>query len=388
MPKSIVKKIIGVSIKRFLESKTTIAYCILLATNMIISILLESFVVYANLKIYSTLQQIDPNTTISTSIHPSDSDTVALGLRRLKNEGVFIILFSLFQFLLGIDAMLRQSVIQLIAHVTSQFLAVLFASIQIIEIRKRYKDADQKILNLMADFSMQYLMLALKNGIGLVILCALLSIVFAYLCYQLFKQFGWNIYKRIGADVDQQSRFQLVQVLFLLLKLDAFFQLVLCVFYAVVMTQEQYFSMWDINRKKMVGYIVHILITLVLIPILLCARHGVISENATTIALFQVAEIIMVFDLVLVLVDSAGTWIFWILAVCVAIVLCIATIIFGFLVAQNFNEGLKPHLQGVFESNGDKDIHNEENPLKKEEWLIDEEYTQSHLTFTTSRHSN
>jgi hypothetical protein len=79
----------------------------------LVCIILEALIVDADIKIYSDLQLVDPNITAytSTSIHVSKtgSDGVALGLRRLKNENVFFILLSLFQLLLGLDAVSESS---------------------------------------------------------------------------------------------------------------------------------------------------------------------------------------------------------------------------------------------------------------------------------------
>ncbi|KAI9281109.1 hypothetical protein BY458DRAFT_264404 [Sporodiniella umbellata] len=202
---------------------------------------------------------------------------------------------------------------------------------------------------------------------------AILSIVFSVLCYELYKQFGWNVYKRIGADIQQQHRFHLTQIFFLLLKLDAFFQLVLCIFYTVVMSQEQYYAAVDTDRKKFVGYIVHLVVTLLLIPALLIARQGVIAENKMFMGLFQVSQLIVIVDFIIILADSPGSWIFWILAVLVAIVLCIATIITGFRVSRNFDKGLKPYLQRLFDANVNNDDQNRLDPSKPQEWLIDDE---------------
>lgn len=203
----------------------------------------------------------------------------------------------------------------------------------------RDEDVNQKILNLIQSTSpakstiQTYFLVALRNGIGLVVVMSLLSLIFTYLCYQLYKQviailiihlslthsffffqFGWNIYKRIGADIQQQHRFKLTQIFFLLLKLDAFFQLVLCIFYTVVMSQEAYYAMWSVDKKKFVGYVVHFVVTALLIPALLLARHSVITENKAIMGLFQASQIIMIVDFIVVLVDSAGSWVFWILA--------------------------------------------------------------------------
>ncbi|CAO3677104.1 hypothetical protein G6F70_001637 [Rhizopus microsporus] len=387
---SVAKRLWNLLAKRVTESKYTIAYCTLLTLSTITCIILEAIIVNADLEIYSDLQRVDPNITTypSTSIHlaSTDTDNVALGLRRLKNENVFFILVSLFQLALGLDAVLRQSVIQLIAHTTNQFLSTIFASIQVLETSEKNQIVNQNILDAIANATgiltriRLYFLIALRNGIGLVVVMALFSFIFVYLSYQLFKQFGWNTYKRIGADIQQQERFRLAQIFFMFLKLDAFFQLVLCIFYTVVMSQEQYFALWSIDRKKFVGYIIHIVLTALLIPALLVARYGVIAENRTVMVAFQVTQIIVIIDFVLVLVDSAGTWVFWILAVCVAIVLCVVTIVISFLVAKNFDKGLKPYMQRLFDSNEENDKQDKGNLLRNEEWLIDDEddYTPSH----------
>ncbi|RCH83618.1 hypothetical protein CU097_003769 [Rhizopus azygosporus] len=387
---SVAKRLWNLLTKRVTESKYTIAYCTLLTLSTITCIILEAIIVNADLEIYNDLQRVDPNITTypSTSIHlaSTDTDNVALGLRRLKNENVFFILVSLFQLVLGLDAVLRQSVIQLIAHTTNQFLSTVFASIQVLETSEKNQIVNQNILDAIANATgiltriRLYFLIALRNGIGLVVVMALFSFIFVYLSYQLFKQFGWNTYKRIGADIQQQERFRLAQIFFMFLKLDAFFQLVLCIFYTVVMSQEQYFALWSIDRKKFVGYIIHIVLTALLIPALLVARYGVIAENRTVMVAFQVTQIIVIMDFILVLVDSAGTWIFWILAVCVAIALCVVTIVISFLVAKNFDKGLKPYMQRLFDSNEENDKQDKGNLLRNEEWLIDDEddYTPSH----------
>lgn len=156
--------------------------------------------------------------------------------------------------------------------------------------------------------------LALRIEIGLVSVMTLISAAYIYLCWKLYKQFGWNIYKRIGADINQQKRFRLAQIFLLNLKVDAFFQLVLCVFYAVVMSQERYYALWGQVDRKFIGYIIHIVLTVLLIPGLLFARYGVITENKTVMIIFIVTQVIMCIDFILVLADSAGSWVFWNLA--------------------------------------------------------------------------
>lgn len=107
------------------------------------------------------------------------------------------------------------------------------------------------------------------------------------------------------------ERFRLTQILFLNLKLDAFFHFVLCVFYTVVMTQEHYYNL---SGRVFVGYVLHIILTILLIPGLFLARYGVIHENKQIMLSFFVTQIIMGLDFILIMVDSAGSWVFWMLA--------------------------------------------------------------------------
>ncbi|KAG1111747.1 hypothetical protein G6F42_014933 [Rhizopus arrhizus] len=135
-------RMLSLSKKRIQESKYTKVFTILIVLTTFICIVLESVIVNSHVKVY---QELIDNQSIqdvpSTSVDPdkklaeNDADAkivlIALGLRRLKNENVFFILFSLFQFVLGMDAIVRQSVIQLVAHTVNQVLLVVFAAIQV-----------------------------------------------------------------------------------------------------------------------------------------------------------------------------------------------------------------------------------------------------------------
>ncbi|KAG2209412.1 hypothetical protein INT47_008254 [Mucor saturninus] len=344
---------------------------------MLICTILEAIIVSSHVSVYNELKKdsiIDnePVTSVNMGQEKPESD-VALGLRRLKNENVFFILLSLFQLVLGIDALVRQSVIQLMCHTFFQVLAVVFAAIQVGgTIRKNH---DVNALNNPEDPEVVWHFgLALRNEIGLVSVMAIFAFIFMYLCWKLYKQFGWSVYKRIGADINQQKRFRLAQLFLLNLKVDAFFQLVLCVFYAVVMSQEKYY-LFAFSERKFIGYIIHIILTVLLIPGLLFARHGVITENKKVMITFSVTQVIMCLDFIFILVDSAGNWVFWNLAVCLAIVLCISTIVLSALVPRNFGKGLKPFMQRLFESEDKKKENQNDNSLLKpgNEWLIDDE---------------
>ncbi|CAO3653577.1 unnamed protein product [Mucor hiemalis] len=385
-----ITRLIALSKKRLYESKYTKTFAILVVLTTIICIVLEGIIVDAHVKVYNELlydRKIIGVPTTSVNPDSTTPDSIALELRRLKNENIFFILLSLFQLVLGLDAIVRQSVIQLMAHTVIQILAVVFAAIQVGGTVRKNNDVKKLFPTPPEDPEVVWNFgLALRNEIGLLSVMALFSIVYIYLCWKLYKQFGWNIYKRIGADINQQKRFRLAQIFLLNLKVDAFFQLVLCVFYAVVMSQERYYALWGQVDRKFIGYIIHIVLTVLLIPGLLFARYGVITENKTVMIIFIVTQVIMCIDFILVLADSAGTWVFWNLAVCLAILICISTIILSILVSRNFGKGLKPLMQRLFEA---ADLSKKENPnngslLKpvNNEWTIDEEEDDYPMVYT------
>ncbi|KAG2215629.1 hypothetical protein INT46_006233 [Mucor plumbeus] len=404
-PRHFLIRMMSLSKKRIQESKYTKVFTILIILTTFICIVLEGVIVNSHVKVYQELidnQSIQdvPSTSVDPDKKLAENDPaakiilIALGLRRLKNENIFFILFSLFQLVLGLDAIVRQSVIQLVAHTVNQILLVVFAAIQVGGTIYKHLDVKQDIPPPEdPDVSWNF-NFALRNEIGLVSVMFIFSVLFMYLCYKLYKQFGWNIYKRIGADIEQQSRFKLTQIFFMILKLDAFFHFVLCVFYAVVMTQEKYYSLWGITNRKFIGYVIHIVLTVLLIPGLLFARHGVITENKRVIIFFLVTQIIMGLDFILILVDSAGSWVFWILAVCLAIILCISTIVLSILVSRNFGKGLKPYMQRLFIDENDKSYNqpgtNNAALLKTNEWMIDDEedYPMGYTNKPNSVHVN
>ncbi|KAI9478065.1 MAG: hypothetical protein EXX96DRAFT_569438 [Benjaminiella poitrasii] len=387
-PRNFIKRMISLTKKRCLESKYTKIFSLVVILSTLLCIILEAIIVHSHIQVYQELvsdkliqdipsNAVDPDKKIATDDPTAKLLLVALGLRRLKNENVFFILFSLFQLVLGFDAVVRQNVIQLIAHTVNQVLMVIFAAIQVGGTIRKHLDVKEDIPppeNPQVAWNFNF---ALRSEIGLVSVMSILSIIFIYLCYRLYKQFGWTIYKRIGADIELQTRFKLAEIYFLILKLNAFFHFVLCVFYTVVMTQEKYYTLWGITDRKFIGYILHIILTILLIPGLLFARLGIITENKRIIHVFLVMEIIMSLDFILILVDSAGSWVFWILAVCLAICLCIYTIVLSFKIVKNFGKGLKPYMQRLFAEKNDASKEsstvNKESLLKENEWLIDEE---------------
>ncbi|OAD76365.1 hypothetical protein PHYBLDRAFT_143341 [Phycomyces blakesleeanus NRRL 1555(-)] len=78
----------------------------------------------------------NPTSDISHVYTDNAYVSILVNLRRQKDKNIFLILFQLFQTYLGIDAIVRQNTIQLMAHTVFQFICLLFSLLQFVETRK------------------------------------------------------------------------------------------------------------------------------------------------------------------------------------------------------------------------------------------------------------
>ncbi|CAG8733881.1 9074_t:CDS:2 [Dentiscutata erythropus] len=145
-------------------------------------------------------------------------------LNNIKDENLAFIFFQIFQVWFCFSAMYNQNSMQVIAIVVLNFLFALNGIIQWVEVKKWFIDFEEDCpgrLPLHTQF--------VKYDMPLIIALFAFSIAMAFLCWKLYRQYGWNIYKRIGADVNMQTNYRTYLIYILLLKLDAMFILGLSV---------------------------------------------------------------------------------------------------------------------------------------------------------------
>ncbi|KAI8330424.1 hypothetical protein BC941DRAFT_475533 [Chlamydoabsidia padenii] len=362
---------------RINESTETRLYILATVLSVVVCIILEALIARSQSRAAALVRLSDiaaggsPDLNSAFGHIDTSQDPyifILVSLQRLKDENVFFVLFHLFQLYLGIDAIVRQSVFQLIAHTTNEFFSVIFALIQMGETlswQSAVVNVDNKT-HLMTDTSDFWV--ALRIEIGLATTIFFLTCVLGYLCRQLLLQFGWNTYKRLGADIKLQERFLRAQVFLLILKLDAFFHMVFSAFWFVVMTQEGYFQR---DTPALIWYILHLLLTLIQIPSLFGARYSIRTELPGVMIGFLVIQSLIIIDFLIILQQSATSWVFWVLAVCLAIILSIVTMVLGAMVVRNFDKGLKPHIQRLFDENYRERFRN--TTQKNNSWVIDDD---------------
>lgn len=90
---------------------------------------------------------------------------------------------------------------------TAEILALAFLNVVCAVVAAAQVVDGVKWLNLLSDtkYTTQPLLAARNLEIALSVIILLFACAMSYLSYEMSRQFGWNIYKKIGADVQMQS---------------------------------------------------------------------------------------------------------------------------------------------------------------------------------------
>lgn len=143
-----------------------------------------------------------------------------------------------------------------------------------------------KWLNLLkiTSYSIEPLSMAEKIEIALSVTIMMFAVIMSFFSYQMSKQFGWNIYKKIGADVQIQSNvppqlfifmsthiselemYRVFQFFVLALKIDIFTSFMVSIFYLIQFAMKQGI-MWE--------SIIQVIVTIFILPMLYFARTAV-----------------------------------------------------------------------------------------------------------------
>ncbi|CAO3660143.1 unnamed protein product [Umbelopsis ramanniana] len=352
-----------------MESRETRMYVALSFITACVCIVLEGMVYQAHTNestsVYNSMQQLNDGSA------KDDYSYIDLSLIRVRNENIFFIIYQIFQTYYGIDSVVRQNLIQLLAHTGSIFFCAIFALVQLGETLKFKAEVwtSDNASNISTDDGGFYE--AIRYEIALAGTMAVLTLIFAFLCRKLAQQFGWNVYKRIGADLAMQKRYRIYQMFILNLKLDAFFQFVFSVFWLIVMVQSGY---QNGTAASVVWFAIHIILTLLLLPTFFFARYGARTESPVIMWLYLTLQVLILVDFCIILQQSASTWVFWVLIVCVSIILSVTTIFFTIVLTRNFGQGLKPHIQRLFDENYRDFFDSSRNPKQNTQssWVIDD----------------
>ncbi|KAI8072805.1 hypothetical protein BC940DRAFT_291677 [Gongronella butleri] len=348
-------------IARVTETRWSKLYVSVAMAQCVCVVILQSLICYMNDSEYKLLPAPPNEGVLSPTIPETEIPQLAADrLDRIKWENICFIGFQVWFALMTVDATVYQNTAEILALANINIICAILGALEVV---------DGNIwISKLADthYELDFLYTASKLEICLSVVILIFACALAYLSYQMSRQFGWNIYKKIGADIKIQKMYRIFQFFVLALKIDIFTQFLVSVFYLI-----QYAIKLGIQWETGI----QLAITLLMLPMFYFARTAGSSECHGRMILFITFEAIVMVHYVLILlqtVDPTDSWYVWICLVCVGMAIDVGTIILGCLCMRNFDRGLKPYVQ-----RGATDKSKHELTLQKSQsrlsWRIDDE---------------
>ncbi|CAJ0630337.1 8394_t:CDS:2 [Entrophospora sp. SA101] len=266
--------------ERVTESKWTLFFLIASIIQAFLAIALEIRILtrnkYAN----------DRFTANSESVNETCTNIIVNRMANIVGENTIFIVFNFFQLWFSYNAIYYQNVIQLLTLAGINYFVGFFAIVQIIEINKWKANAEEcKPAYIFQNQFERY-------EIPLITISLLSATTMAYFTWKLYQQFGWNIYKKIGADLRMQSIYKTMLIFVMLLKLDVFFMIVLAIQACTA------FSYKAVDDPKYLDppvlYWLHVFVTILIVFLQILAFRSVRMQIFIATWIITLADFIMI----------------------------------------------------------------------------------------------
>ncbi|RCH78127.1 hypothetical protein CU098_004883, partial [Rhizopus stolonifer] len=270
---------------------------------------LQAFICYENTIQANLLPSFDTSVLSSTT---TGSDTIPARARdrlgRIKWENIAFMGFQAWFFGIAVDATVYQNTAEILILAVLNGLCAILGALEIVD--------GNKWLTLLkkTDYSTAPLAIAEKIEIALSATILLFAIIMGYLSFAMSKQFGWNIYKKIGADVRIQKMYRTFQFFVLALKVNIFTGFMVSLFYLIQFALKQSDSKWNIWFQ--------LVCTILMLPFLYFARTAGSTESILRMSIFLCFQAVVIVHFVLILRDTMqpnNNWYTWIAFICVGI---------------------------------------------------------------------
>ncbi|CAO3676129.1 unnamed protein product [Rhizopus stolonifer] len=322
---------------------------------------LQTAICYLNAYEARQLPQSARNNALTTSNSGTIPQQAADRLDRIIWENIAFISFQAWFICMVFDATTYQNTAEILALAILNAVCAILGALQLVDcIRwlRRLKLVGSPIYSLLT---------AEKIEIALSAVILVFAIIMCFLSIKMSKQFGWNIYKKIGADVKIQKMYIIFQFFVLSLKIQIFTGFFVSLFYLIQFALKQ-------SHDNLWKAIIQIVVTVLIIPLLYFARIAGSKESKIRMSTFITFQCLELFHFILILYQTfqpEDRWYTWIVLVIIGIILVIISGVLGAICMSHFGKGLKPFVQrGSHKAKMDL-----ENNTKKtsENWQIDED---------------
>ncbi|CAI2177422.1 17425_t:CDS:2, partial [Funneliformis geosporum] len=330
---------------RITDTRWTIAYISFAVLQMIISVSLEAIILQRNEISHSTLEAYKIHDTADTPKIAYKNYTYSkytMQFQSIEHGNIWFMVFQAFLVTLCISAVFFQNTIELISIALINICLICAAGLQIYQSNKWINRVNMQIdsdknngIQGLENLSDNVIM---WEGIQLFILIVF-DAASMFFGYKLYKQFGWDIYKKIGAHIQMQRIYRTYLVFLLLLKLDFFllicFQILNLVF------------LFNDNEEQTRNIIFQSIMVASVIPMVGLALWGVRRENIVAMFLFTVTSVITIANFLYILAEfiiKRDEFLLTFLDI-LGILLSIMSMVVAYLAVLNFDSGLRDYFQ-------------------------------------------
>ncbi|KAI8977061.1 hypothetical protein BDF20DRAFT_872744 [Mycotypha africana] len=321
--------------KRITETRWSKSYITVALLQCLFIVVLQAAICLENTQQANLLPDYDTNVLLSTT---TNTDTIPIRakdrLGRIKWENIAFIGFQVWFFGMAVDATVYQNTAEILILAVLNCLCAIMGALQVVD--------GNKWLNALKQTNFAYwpLVNAEKMEIALSVIILAFAVGMSFLSFKMSKQFGWNIYKKIGADVRIQKMYRVFQFFVLALKIDIFTEFLVSIFYLIQFAIKM-------NGSEWITW-VQLAVTILMLPMLYFARTAGSTESIGRMIIFITFQGIVIVHFALVLQQTFqpnNNWYTWIVFIWIGIAIVLATVVLGMMVLKNFNQGLKPFVQ-------------------------------------------
>ncbi|KAF9185965.1 hypothetical protein BGZ51_002309 [Haplosporangium sp. Z 767] len=136
---------------------------------------------------------------------------------------IVFVFAQLFQLVIAWDAVRAQNTIELIAVVVFNLCCFAYSIFEISQIRVALESSALNGFFVPEGLAMELQRSLMPFLIIVIVVIGITQCAVVWLAYQLFQEFGWKIYKKIGADPNMKKMYRAYQIYLVLIKVDLFF---------------------------------------------------------------------------------------------------------------------------------------------------------------------